>query len=251
MKNTSKKSLKQRWAERKKSKAPLAGEDAAEDFDFSVPQQQTAAVVGRTILSTSVETPSPQPASGKESSNPLRKGFAKVLDWTTALKMERPPKDQRFGAVMTDQERARYQAESFHLSYLLETPDDNYLIAPRDAYRNRDITLLCYLPLLFWIPLVSRPRSRFARFHANQGLVLYIFLFTWWIIEAILTRFFNDQLLYFLSIILASFNILALILIGFGILSVTNEQARELPLIGRIRIITTVRGERRRDDDDE
>lgn len=251
MKNTSKKSLKTVLAERKKRKqVPLMGEDQAEDFDFSTPQQDTPAVVGKTVLSTTLQAPEASKASDKDPGT-LQKGFAKVLEWTTALKMERPPKDQRFGALMTDQERAKYQAESFHLSYLLETPDENYLIHPRDAYRNRDITLLCYLPLLFWIPLVSRPRSRFARFHANQGLIMNIVIFSWWIIEAILTSFFNDQLLYFLSIILASFNIFVLILIGFGILSVTNEQARELPIIGRFRIITTIRGQRKSDDDDD
>lgn len=146
-----------------------------------------------------------------------------------------------FGTLMTQQEREAYLSETFHPSMLLETQSENYLISPRDIAANKDLSMLCYAPFLFWLPLLSRPGSRFIRFHSNQGMLLSIVEAVWWILEYALTKYFNDQLLYFLSILLASFNLVILILIGFGILNASNGRAKEMPIFGQFRIISTIR----------
>jgi uncharacterized membrane protein/ribosomal protein L40E len=43
-----------------------------------------------------------------------------------------------------------------------------------DAVENRGMAALCYFGPLFVIPLVTRRSSRFVRYHANQGLVLFL-----------------------------------------------------------------------------
>ena len=135
----------------------------------------------------------------------------------------------------------RNAAESFRIAALLDTPDDNDLISPRDIRANKDICMLCYLPCLFWFPLLSRPASRFARLHANQGMLLTLVSSCWWILEYTLTSYFNDELLYFLSILLGALNVFVLILIGFGIINCSNGLAKEMPLFGHFRIIETIK----------
>ena len=43
-----------------------------------------------------------------------------------------------------------------------------------DAVDNRGMAVLCYMGPLFIIPLLTRRGSAFVRYHANQGLVLFL-----------------------------------------------------------------------------
>lgn len=45
---------------------------------------------------------------------------------------------------------------------------------PRDVEANKIYAVLSYFSILFFIPLVVCPNSRYARFHSNQGLILLI-----------------------------------------------------------------------------
>lgn len=44
-----------------------------------------------------------------------------------------------------------------------------------DAKKNKAVSILAYLWILFFLPLVVCPDSKFGRFHANQGLILFLF----------------------------------------------------------------------------
>lgn len=41
---------------------------------------------------------------------------------------------------------------------------------------QRLVNMLAYLGILFFLPLVFEPKSKIARFHANQGLVLLLLI---------------------------------------------------------------------------
>ena len=43
-----------------------------------------------------------------------------------------------------------------------------------DIEQNKLFAVLAYLSILFVVPLIAAPRSKFARYHANQGLILFI-----------------------------------------------------------------------------
>lgn len=57
---------------------------------------------------------------------------------------------------------------------LLNTPDVTASFDPADISANKAMGILSYLSLLVLIPIFAAPKSRFARFHANQGLILLI-----------------------------------------------------------------------------
>lgn len=40
---------------------------------------------------------------------------------------------------------------------------------------NKFLCILCYIGFLFVIPLVAKPQSRYVKYHANQGLLLFLF----------------------------------------------------------------------------
>ncbi|MFA6511661.1 MAG: DUF4870 domain-containing protein [Patescibacteria group bacterium] len=55
----------------------------------------------------------------------------------------------------------------------------------KDIDENRVIAALSYVGILFLLPMLLKRDSKFAQFHAKQGLVLFIgwliAIFVWWI----------------------------------------------------------------------
>ena len=128
------------------------------------------------------------------------------------------------------------------------TPDTTAQYDPEDIARNKGLSVLSYFGLLFLIPLFAAPQSKFARFHVNQGIVLCIFGAGYAIVVGILTAiltaiatatlswgFFTfvsiiSGLLWFLSL---AFAVLAVL----GIINAATGKAKELPVIGKIKIL--------------
>lgn len=101
-------------------------------------------------------------------------------------------------------------------------------IDPNDIQQNKVMAVLAYLGLLFLIPLLAAPNSRFARFHANQGLVLFLAEIVLGIIAVIPI----------VGWIIGSLGeIAALVFAIIGIVHAANGEVKELPLIGKIQII--------------
>ena len=97
-----------------------------------------------------------------------------------------------------------------------------------DIADTKYLSLFCYLGVLFMLlALIIKPHSQFIRFHANQGLLLMILSVAagvvciipilGWIVGAVAGLF-------------------AFVCMIIGIVNCCSGKAKELPLIGRIRI---------------
>lgn len=106
---------------------------------------------------------------------------------------------------------------------------------PRDIAENKTMAILAYLAILVLIPIFAAPNSRYARFHANQGLVLLILSVGCTILTSILGRIPFVGLIG--SLISAVVGIGVLVLSIMGIINAVNGQAKALPLIGKIFIL--------------
>ncbi len=122
----------------------------------------------------------------------------------------------------------------------------------KDAEDNKLMGILAYLNLLVLVPIFAAPKSAFARYHANQGLILCILSFAYSIVYGIVGRIlsaifpyrYTSDFLYTRSPIygilmavlgLASVGILVLAVIG--ILNAVKGEKKELPLIGKFKIL--------------
>lgn len=109
---------------------------------------------------------------------------------------------------------------------------------PQDIEENKVISGLSYI--LFFLPLVVCPTSKFGKFHANQSLVLLITAICGNIAISILSSIFIS-----ISIALGLITTLLGLIFGIGILvfyilgliNGFNGRAKELPIIGRIKVI--------------
>lgn len=105
----------------------------------------------------------------------------------------------------------------------------------QDIESNKVMAILAYLSWLVIIPLVAAPQSRFARFHANQGLVLAIISTIWGVVTGILGVI--PFIGWIIAAIMGIASIAFLILMIIGIVNAVNGEAKELPIIGKITLI--------------
>jgi uncharacterized membrane protein len=117
-----------------------------------------------------------------------------------------------------------------------------------DVQHHKAVAILGYI--IFLVPLIGAPHSKFARFHANQGLLLFI---VWCIsmvgvvvltvgwqflgphLEAIkILQIFLGCVCYLGPIVLV---VAPLALTVMGIVHAANGETKELPLIGHARLI--------------
>jgi uncharacterized membrane protein len=89
----------------------------------------------------------------------------------------------------------------------------------KDVQENRAITYLAYLGILFLVPLLAKKESKFAVFHAKQGLVLTV----GWFIGMFLYMFFGLGALVHLVIIIFSI---------MGLVYVNKGEMKKLPIVG-------------------
>lgn len=121
------------------------------------------------------------------------------------------------------------------LNNLNDTPDTTGEYDPADIEQNKVFAILAYLGILVLVPILGAKESKFARFHANQGLVLVIAAIAIGIVIGILQ--FIPVLGIIFSIVGWIINIALLVLCIIGIVNACNGKAKELPLIGSIKIL--------------
>ena len=105
-------------------------------------------------------------------------------------------------------------------------------ITPRVA------SMLCYVPVVGWIPCVvvlasQRYRQdRFARFHAFQGLYLFV---AWLIVDMVLSPMFGHMPIRFALFHRGSFDIFKLAMYAvwiFMMVKTSQDQVLKLPILG-------------------
>ncbi len=110
---------------------------------------------------------------------------------------------------------------------------------PTDIQNNKTMGILSYISWLVLIPIFAAKGSKFARFHANQGLVLAIAQSAVWVTFIILDIFLSwipvVRVLYWIIkwLVLAALVVPSVI----GIVNAARGQAKEFPIIGGIKIL--------------
>ncbi len=112
---------------------------------------------------------------------------------------------------------------------LNNTPDSTDAFDPQDVSGHKGMSILAYFGILVLIPIFAAKDSPFARYHSNQGLILLIL----GIIVSILSR-----LPGFLGGLLGGVGgLITFILFIIGIVNAANGRAKELPVVGKFRLL--------------
>ena len=88
----------------------------------------------------------------------------------------------------------------------------------KDVEENKIFAVLAYLGILVVVPLLAKKDSKFAMFHAKQGLVLLIAWVIAWLLSFVFIGFILDIVLIIFSI--------------WGIVNAATGKWAKLPLVG-------------------
>ena len=120
--------------------------------------------------------------------------------------------------------------------------NEDIIFTTEDVNQNKVYGILAYLGILFLVPLFGAKDSLYAKFHANQGLVLFIFEVIVWVSYVVIS-FVLGLVTFGLMNIVTSFivaPILGLIMLAFIIIGIVNAcsgEAKKLPIIGGITLL--------------
>ena len=121
---------------------------------------------------------------------------------------------------------------------ILNAPDKTAEFDPQDINQNKVMAILAYFGILFLVPLLAAKDSKFAKFHANQGIILFICEIAACIVTFFLAFIFGLIKIGWLGSLLGDLLYLACgILAILGIINAANGKAKELPLIGKFNIL--------------
>ncbi len=121
------------------------------------------------------------------------------------------------------------------LNELNNTADTTSEFSQEDIEQNKVMAILAYLSWLVLIPIFAAKESKFARYHVNQGLVLAIAEIIIWIVFGILAQIPFIGLIF--SLINALLSLGCFVLAILGIVNAANGKAKELPIIGKVKIL--------------
>jgi uncharacterized membrane protein len=118
-----------------------------------------------------------------------------------------------------------------------------YASEAQDAAENKAMGILAYI--IFLIPLLAAPKqSRFARYHTNQGLVLFLLGLAYGLVWTVLTGILGAAVLtggfalwsivaLVMSLLWLVYPVLAIV----GIVNAAQGRMKPLPVIGGISIL--------------
>lgn len=102
------------------------------------------------------------------------------------------------------------------------------------------MAVLAYFGILVLIPILAAKESKFARFHANQGLILLITGVAYSIFVQVVIKivsFISYALAGIVGIALGLAWLLLLVLAIIGIINAVKGEFKQLPLIGQFQIL--------------
>lgn len=113
-------------------------------------------------------------------------------------------------------------------------PEDGGQIS--EEQKKKIICALAYVfGILFFLPLVCYPNDRFAKFHANQSLVIFLIVVAGEVIFGILAGIAGLGVVF--GIVLAVFNVAVLLACIYAILGVVKGEERGIPLIKSLKLL--------------
>ena len=108
-----------------------------------------------------------------------------------------------------------------------------------DIEKNKVMSVLAYIWWLVIVTIVAAPNSKFARFHANQGLILAIALTVFSILAGILTGVLGwiPVIGWIVSAVFWLIDAAIFALMLYLIITTAQGKAKELPFIGKFKIL--------------
>lgn len=152
--------------------------------------------------------------------------------------------------VEAPQSQAQAEQNAFTAKFaeINNTADTTADYNTSDIEQNKLMALLAYLGPIVFVPMFVQKESKFAKFHSNQGLTLFIAEAVYAVIQVILTIilrlifpvrmygwfYYTRGDVYNICIVLLGLLWIPFVILSvIGIINTLNGKAKELPIIGK------------------
>lgn len=139
--------------------------------------------------------------------------------------------------TQTETEEKKTYDYNQKMQEITNTDDHTDSFERADIEQNKILAMFAYLWILFIIPLIAAPRSPFARFHTNQGLVLFIASLLLSVVSKVLYALLGWIIGWAITLLTSLIGLGFSILTIMGIVYAVTGKAKELPVIGKIKIL--------------
>ena len=152
--------------------------------------------------------------------------------------------NQDFGQATPNQSKNDFAAK---ISEFNNTTDTTNEFLADDISKNKGMAILSYFGPLVLIPILAS-KSKFVKYHANQGLLVFLAEVAYQIIRSILMQILyvifplnylggRGVIFSILSFVISLVWIAIAVLAIIGIINAASGKAKELPIIGKIKLL--------------
>lgn len=121
---------------------------------------------------------------------------------------------------------------------LVANQDYSAAFAPQEVEEGKFMSIVGYLGILFLLPMLALPNNRFARFHANQGLVNLLAAIALGLASSVLRAVLGALDVPLLGGLIGWLATLAPMVLGvLGMINAGSGKAKTLPLIGNFQLL--------------
>lgn len=142
-------------------------------------------------------------------------------------------------AAQEAKSKAQEKADEFQEKWN-SVKDETEEFDKEDIEKNSAYAVLGYFGILVLIPIIFAPNSRFARFHANQAIILFIMTTVYALVAGgvvALLALAGKGLAILFGIIFTLLSLVIFVMWAKGLSNAASGRARKLPIIGEYEII--------------
>lgn len=172
-------------------------------------------------------------------SNQFCAGCGQTLTGRGAQPNQMPPPQQQYGGRLDKGNPSQPHYGGQHNQPYPPPPpyggqNQGYPPPPPGGVTQQEKTMSILAYFIFFIPLLVTPNSQFARYHANQGLILLLSNIAVGIVQSILSAILLWGLWGILSIVFSLAYIAILVFGIMGIVNAVNQKMEPMPVIGSL-----------------
>ena len=117
----------------------------------------------------------------------------------------------------------------------MQTEDNTSEFDQEDINQNKVMAVLAYIGILVLVPLLDAPNSKYARYHSNQGLMLFIAEICLGVVIGIFSWI--PVLNIIIGILGGLVSLLLFVFAVIGIVNACQGKAKGLPIFGKFKIL--------------
>jgi len=143
---------------------------------YAYDQQQPQAAVPE-VPQTSVTEQEPQPVKDEtppEPEKPAEPEEPKENPYEVSKNFKFEKKEKPEGQGEENKEPENLSFKDKILKMFTDTAEHTLDYEKEDAAQNKKMAIIALFGITFWVPFVFSPKSRYARFYGNQGLIMLI-----------------------------------------------------------------------------